>query len=53
MTRGRHDRGMRMRREVRWLLWGPWLACLVVAVWFVVAVIILLMDGMRLNQLQN
>ena len=38
---------------MRWLLWGLWLACLVVAVWFVVAVIVLLTDDMSLNQLQN
>ncbi|MCX4882353.1 MULTISPECIES: hypothetical protein [unclassified Streptomyces] len=44
---------MRMRKELRWLLWGLWLVCLVVAVWFVVAVIMLWVDGMRLNQLQN
>ncbi|WP_268252679.1 hypothetical protein [Streptomyces alanosinicus] len=44
---------MRMRKEVRWLLWTLWLACLVFAVWFVVAVIVLLLDDMPLNQLQN
>ncbi|MCX5049835.1 MULTISPECIES: hypothetical protein [unclassified Streptomyces] len=44
---------MRMRKELRWLLWGLWLVCLVVAVWFVVAVIMLWVDGMQLNQLQN
>lgn len=53
MTSGRHDHGMRMRKELRWLLWGLWLVCLVVAVWFVVAVIMLWVDGMQLNQLQN
>ncbi|MFI9250361.1 hypothetical protein [Streptomyces sp. NPDC053069] len=44
---------MRMRRELRWLLWTLWLACLVVAVWFAVAVIMLLTEGMPFNQLQN
>ncbi|MEV6995960.1 hypothetical protein AB0N87_43765 [Streptomyces sp. NPDC093228] len=25
---------MRIRREVRWVLWGLWLACLVFSIWF-------------------
>jgi len=44
---------MRMRREVRWLLWGLWLGCLVFAVWFIVAVIVFLTDDTPFNQLQN
>jgi hypothetical protein len=44
---------MGMRRGTRWLLWGLWLVCLVVAVWFVVAVILLIVDDSPLNQLQN
>ncbi|MGQ4389416.1 hypothetical protein [Streptomyces sp. SAS_270] len=44
---------MHMRREVRWLLWGLWLGCLAFAVWFIVAVIVVLTDDSPLNQLQN
>lgn len=25
---------MRIRREIRWVLWGLWLGCLVFAIWF-------------------
>jgi hypothetical protein len=32
---------MRMRREVRWLLWGLWLGCLVFSVWFFVTLYVL------------
>jgi hypothetical protein len=28
-----------MRREVRWLLWGLWSVCFVIAVWTVVTVV--------------
>ncbi|MFH0520570.1 hypothetical protein ACHBTE_25760 [Streptomyces sp. M41] len=44
---------MRMRRELRWLLWGLWLACLVVALWFMAVVITLLADSMPFDRLQN
>jgi len=44
---------MRMRREVRWLLWGLWLGCLAFVVWFIVAVIVFLNDDTPFNQLQN
>ncbi|WP_225102808.1 hypothetical protein [Streptomyces sp. CoH27] len=30
---------MRIRREVRWLLWGLWSVCLAIAIWIVVTVI--------------
>ena len=30
---------MRMRREVRWALWGLWLGCLVFSIWFFVEVV--------------
>ncbi len=53
MTGAGHDRDMRRGRELRWLLWGLWLVCLGVAVWFVVAVIMLWADEMPLDQLQN
>jgi hypothetical protein len=32
---------VRTRREVRWVLWGLWLACLVFSVWFLAEVITL------------
>lgn len=53
MTGARQDRDMRMRRELRWLLWGLWLVCLGVASWFVVVVITLWADATPLDQLQN
>ncbi|MEV5873591.1 hypothetical protein AB0L75_05015 [Streptomyces sp. NPDC052101] len=37
---------MRMRREVRWLLWGLWGACLVFSVWFIVVVALFLSQDM-------
>ncbi len=32
---------MRIRREVRWVLWGLWGACLVFCVWFFAEAIML------------
>lgn len=46
MTNRRHDPFMRMRRELRWLLWGLWGACLVFSVWFVVEVALFLSRDM-------
>jgi hypothetical protein len=39
MTNRRHDHGMRMRRELRWVLWALWVACLVFSVWFIVGMV--------------
>lgn len=36
---------MRMRREVRWVLWGLWAVCLVFCVWFFVEVIVLFREA--------
>lgn len=36
---------MRIRREVRWVLWGLWLACLVFCVWFVAEAITLFSEA--------
>ena len=44
---------MHMERGTRWVLRGLWPTCLVIAVWFVVAVVFLLLDDSPLNQLQN
>jgi hypothetical protein len=36
---------MRIRREVRWILWGLWLACLVFSIWFFAKVITLYLQA--------
>ncbi|GAA3059956.1 hypothetical protein GCM10010448_49130 [Streptomyces glomeratus] len=48
-TATRDDPLMRIRREVRWVLWGLWLACLVFSagfiVWFCAEVIKLFLEA--------
>ncbi len=39
------DPSMRIRREVRWVLWGLWVACLVLSLWFFVEVIRLFQEA--------
>jgi len=36
---------MRIRREVRWVLWGLWLGCLVFSIWFFAEVITLFLQA--------
>lgn len=36
---------MRIRREIRWVLWGLWLACLVFAIWFCAEVMVLFLQA--------
>lgn len=36
---------VRVRREVRWVLWGLWLACLVFSIWFFAEVITLFLQA--------
>lgn len=36
---------MHIRREVRWVLWGLWLACLAFIIWFAMEVITLFLQA--------
>jgi hypothetical protein len=36
---------MRVRREIRWVLWGLWLGCLVFTIWFFTEVITLFLQA--------
>ncbi len=36
---------MRIRREVRWALWGLWLGCLGFSIWFITEVIALFLEA--------
>lgn len=36
---------MRICREVRWILWALWLACLVFSIWFFTEVIMLFVQA--------